>query len=331
MTPPNDSFTMDDDLRSCAPLESFERWESQQWSIGELDLVRDRDAWQGLPHFALVGIRAAIDQFFLGESAVTETLAPIAHTAPDAESRFFICTQLADEARHTLFFLRYIEAVGGRGQDRLSDIDVSDYTRERWEQAPAHLRGLLDRDLRALTDQLTRAGDPGSWYRAVTLYHLLIEGVSAVAGQRTLLETTRQYQGLEMLRGGLQRIARDESRHIRFGIGALARGVRSGFGDAIAEQLLCSVGASAWTVVGPDRPLPALMPATVLRRVAQSVDRSLGLARGALLGRVERIGLTQFVAPLADVWDEAVEAALDSYRATHGRAHPLRRTANAAI
>lgn len=313
------------------PLESFDRWERQQWSIGELELALDLPAWLRLPDFVAAGIKTAIDQFFLGESAVTETLAPILQSAPDAESRFFLCTQLADEARHTLFFLRYIEAVAGHSEGLGSDTYVSDYTDSRWVIAPDHLRSLLDTDLRSVTDDLTRASDPADWYRAVTLYHLLIEGVAAVAGQRTLLEATRQYSGLTMLRGGLQRIARDESRHIGFGVGALRRGVHAGFGEVITAQILSSIGASAWTVLGPDRALPRAMPTAILRGVAHSVERSLTLARGALLGRVERIGLAPAVTPIARAWDTAVEQALDSYASTHGRAHPLRQSTIAAI
>jgi ribonucleoside-diphosphate reductase beta chain len=313
-----------------APLTYIEEWEEKQWSIGELELARDRPGWQQLPGFVAAGIRTAIDQFFLGESAVTETLAPIAHTAPDAESRLFICTQLADEARHTLFFLKYLDAIGDI-QDGLSGTDVSHYTSKRWDAAPEHLRTLLDQDLRLVTDQLGRGDDVCCWYRAVTLYHLLIEGVSAVAGQRTLLDATRQYQGLAMLHSGLQRIARDESRHINFGVGALRRGVGAGFGDAIAEQLLLSVGMSAWSVVGPDRALPPLMSVAVLRRVANSVQRSLTLARGALLGRVERIGLSDVLPSVVNAWEEAVEAALEHYCEIHGRAHPLRHVSQAAI
>src|SRR5437879_13423603 len=49
--------------------------------------------------------------FFIGEQAVTDTLAPLLHAAPLEDERIFLATQIADEARHTVFFQRFFEEV----------------------------------------------------------------------------------------------------------------------------------------------------------------------------------------------------------------------------
>ncbi len=319
---PIDMAAGPEDVDPLRPLESFDRWDRQQWSIAELDLMADRVAWQALPAYIKGRMRSAMDRFFLGESAVTETLGPIAYTAPTAEARYFLMTQLSDEARHTLFFIRYLQAVEDDAD--VPPVDALDaYTRARWDAAPDYFSGLLDRDLRELTDEAGRGTDPAAWYRAVALYHLLIEGVPAVAAQRALLDAARRYDGLETLRRGLQNVARDESRHIRFGVGILHEGVRAGHGDAIVDQIVRSLGSAVWIVFGPEQAFPALMPASARDKAADSARWALQRTRGALLGRLERIGLGGRADAVAPVWDAAVEGALESYRAQHGRTHPL--------
>jgi ribonucleoside-diphosphate reductase beta chain len=300
-----------EDLEPRDALDSFARWERQQWTLFNLDLGADRLAWEALPGLVAEQLRVGIDRFFLGELAVTETLTPLAHAAPSPEERFFLCAQLADEARHTLFFLRYLEAVGDEAS-----------INERWAAAPDHFSELLDEELRTVTD--AAGGDPAAWYRAVTLYHLVVEGVLAVSGQRSLLEWSGRFSGLAMLRDGLHNVARDESRHIRFGVGALKIGAASGYGEAIAEQLLLSLDNAVRVVVRPEYAFPVLLPGKVRAEVVQTAERQLRLVRGALLGRVQRIGLDDSrVAAIAAAWDDAEAAAFDDYRSRHGRAHPL--------
>jgi len=301
-------------------LASFDRWERQSWSVAELDLGHDRGGWSELPAFVADELRFNVDRFFLGEAAVTETLAPLAHTAPDPEWQLYLCTQLADEARHTMFFTRYLAAVG----ERDGDGDLSSYLRRRWDAAPAHFSQLLDQQLHEVTGRLATNPDEASWFGAVTLYHLVVEGVLAVTGQRRLLDIVRDRPGLATLRAGVLNIARDESRHIGFGVGALREGVRRGFGDAIAAQLELSVPAAARIVLSPERPLPALVPMRIQRTVGRDFERRVSRAGEALSGRVERIGLGRVAGTVRALWESSLNAALDDYRATYRREHPLR-------
>ena len=41
-----------------------------------------------------------LSSFFIGEQRVAEELGPMMRAAPDEEMRIFLCTQIADEARH---------------------------------------------------------------------------------------------------------------------------------------------------------------------------------------------------------------------------------------
>ena len=52
----------------------------------------------------------------------------------------------------------------------------------------------------------------------VTLYHVIIEGTMALAGQRGILEFYRMNDLFPAFRGGFTAVARDESRHVVFGV-----------------------------------------------------------------------------------------------------------------
>jgi ribonucleoside-diphosphate reductase beta chain len=301
-------------------LASFDRWERQTWTVAELDLAHDRAGWSEMPSFLAAELRFNVDRFFLGEAAVTETLAPLAHSAPEAEWQLYLCTQLSDEARHTMFFVRYLEAVGVREPDG----ELRDYLQQRWDETPSHFTELLDRQLREVTTRAWTSNDEADWFRAVTLYHLVVEGVLAVTGQRRLLDIIGDRPGLATLQTGILNIARDESRHIGFGVGALREGVRRGFGDAITAQLEQSVPPAARIALSPERPLPGLLPARVQRSIGTDFERRLGKAGEALAGRVERIGLAGAAAGVRRMWESALGEALDDYRSSHGREHPLR-------
>lgn len=308
------------DLEPRDALTLFDRWERQSWTLADVDMAADRDGWEGLPSFLAAELRRNVDRFFLGEVAVAQTLAPLAQCAPEPTWQMYLCTQLADEARHALFFVRYLEAVGARD----AGVSLGDDVNERWEATPAHFAELLDRQLRDVTERVWRSGGLACWYRAVTLYHLIVEGVLAVTGQRLMLDLVRDRPGLAALRAGMLNIARDESRHISFGVGALREGVRSGYGDAIAEQLHASVPLAVRIVLAPELAWPQLLPASVRRTMAVDVERRIARAGDALAARVRRMGLDDVAADVRRAWAAAVRAGLDEYRELHGRDHPLR-------
>ena len=96
----------------------YARWEKGNWSAMDIDLTQDRIDW----HEKLTDEqrRSALwlyTLFFHGEDAVTDTLSPYVDAAPTEEQTYFLTTQQVDEARHSIFFHRFMKEVVGAGGD----------------------------------------------------------------------------------------------------------------------------------------------------------------------------------------------------------------------
>jgi len=185
--------------------ELFYRWERQQWRAEEIDFTSDRLQWEKMAPEERQDRLFGLSAFFRGEACVTDTLSPYITAMPDEEMRIFVATQLADEARHTVFFARFFKEVLGIDKESLEDTleDILQYMNklsdvaERIRKEPANLAHLVE---------------------GVTLYHVIVEGTMALAGQRSILEFYRQNNLFPAFRGGFTAVARDESRHVVFGV-----------------------------------------------------------------------------------------------------------------
>src|SRR5882762_4414132 len=91
----------------------YRRWEKQQWAVSDLDFSQDKADWLSLPEGVRQVTQNTMTLFFVGEQIVTDTLAPVLHAAPLEDERIFLATQIADEARHTVFFQRFFAEVLG--------------------------------------------------------------------------------------------------------------------------------------------------------------------------------------------------------------------------
>src|SRR6266700_276918 len=104
----------------------YRRWEKQQWAVSDLDFSQDKADWLSLPEGVRQVTQNTMTLFFIGEQAVTDTLAPLLHAAPREDERIFLATQIADEARHTVFFQRFFDEVlgvgGGRSEEHTSEL-----------------------------------------------------------------------------------------------------------------------------------------------------------------------------------------------------------------
>jgi len=94
-------------------MDLYRRWESQQWSVGDLDFTLDRQDWLKATDLDKKATLWSHRLFFNGEERVTATLAPFVWAAPTPEIEIFLSTQMVDEARHTVFFDRWWRR-GGR-------------------------------------------------------------------------------------------------------------------------------------------------------------------------------------------------------------------------
>jgi ribonucleoside-diphosphate reductase beta chain len=194
--------------------ELYYRWERQQWTSHDIDFSADRQQWENMPaderRMRLFGLSA----FFKGEECVTNTLAPYITAMPDDEMRIFLTTQLVDEARHTVFFSRFFkEALGidyGNLEDTLSFVE---------QNMNDKLKYILIEALEEVSDRIRcEPANLAHLVEGVTLYHIIIEGTMALAGQRNILEIYRKLNLFPSFRAGFTAVARDESRHVIFGV-----------------------------------------------------------------------------------------------------------------
>src|SRR3989337_57276 len=87
----------------------YARWERGNWSATELDFAEDRRQWEEV--FSAHERKAALWNyalFFWGEDAVADNLSPYIDAAPLEEQKYFLATQQVDEARHAVFFTRFM-------------------------------------------------------------------------------------------------------------------------------------------------------------------------------------------------------------------------------
>ena len=194
--------------------ELYYRWERQQWMAQNIDFSIDRQQWLAMNDDEKRMRLGGLSAFFKGEECVTNTLAPYVIAMPEDEMRIFLTTQLVDEARHTVFFERFFkEALGidyGRLEDTLGVIEQNMNPKTKY---------LLVDALNDVSDRIRR--DPSSMadlIEGMILYHVVIEGTLALAGQRAMLEGYRQMDIFPAFRGGFTAVARDESRHVVFGV-----------------------------------------------------------------------------------------------------------------
>jgi ribonucleoside-diphosphate reductase beta chain len=191
----------------------YELWERQQWRTQDLDFTQDRVDWHGFPEEERFQRMYGLSSFFIGEQKVADELGPMMRAAPTEEMRIFLCTQIADEARHVAFFNRFYDEVGVLESDNLQD---------RLEETSQHLNPqfnvLFDEMLKGKVDRLARAPeDLETLVEAITLYHMIIEGMLALTGQHFIISYNEENGTLPGFVEGFNNVARDEHRHVAFG------------------------------------------------------------------------------------------------------------------
>jgi ribonucleoside-diphosphate reductase beta chain len=227
----------------------YNLWERQQWSTQDIDFSQDRVDWhERIPEEERFQRMYGLSSFFIGEQKVAEELGPMMRAAPTEEMRIFLCTQIADEARHVRFFNRFYDEVG---------VLESDTLQERLAETSAHLNPrfneLFDVHLKSRVDRLARAPeDLETLVEAITLYHMIIEGMLALTGQHFIIEYNEQVGTLPGFVEGFNNIARDEHRHVAFGARFLRDMAQedSRYGDAI-QRTLVECGPAADGVLTP--------------------------------------------------------------------------------
>ncbi|HXD81283.1 MAG TPA: hypothetical protein VNU27_06875 [Candidatus Acidoferrum sp.] len=233
-------------------MDLFRRWESQQWAVGDLDFTLDREDWLNATELERKSTLWSHRLFFNGEERVTATLAPFVWAAPTPEIEIFLSTQMVDEARHTVFFQRWWQDVVGT---EAKDLGV--LLAEIRPDANAGYNELFYERLPSAAQRLaSNPKDFDAFIEGVTIYHIIVEATIALTGQRFELESMRELGSTD--RGfyrGFTAVARDESRHVSFGIKVLQEAVRENpqrFAPLIQQTLIDCLPLVTGTLDPPD-------------------------------------------------------------------------------
>src|SRR5215218_7254265 len=91
----------------------YKRWEQGNWKAYDIDFSQDLGGWRLLTEMQRKSALWTYSMFFYGEDAVTDGLSPYIDAAPKEEQKYFLATQQVDEARHAVFFSRFMHEVCG--------------------------------------------------------------------------------------------------------------------------------------------------------------------------------------------------------------------------
>ena len=195
----------------------YARWERGNWSATEIDFTRDRADWhERLTPEQRRGALWLYALFLHGEDSVTDNLSPYIDAAPREEQRYFLATQQADEARHSVFFTRFLHEVVGRGDGSVAGVLAATRSELTWGHRQVFAR--LDR----MADELRADHSRRTLAAAITLYHVVVEASLAQPGQHMIEDYLERDDVLPGFRAGMRHVSLDEQRHIGFGVKLLA-------------------------------------------------------------------------------------------------------------
>jgi hypothetical protein len=195
----------------------YARWERGNWCATELDFSEDARQWrERFSEFERTAALWNYALFFWGEDAVADNLSPYIDAAPLEEQKYFLATQQVDEARHAVFFKRFMHEVCGIGDGSTGS-------------ALAAIRPQLSPGFRKIFERLDRMAvelradrSKPKLAAAVTLYHVIVEATLAQPGQHMICSYLEERHLLPAFRQGMENIAADEQRHIGFGVKLLS-------------------------------------------------------------------------------------------------------------
>jgi ribonucleoside-diphosphate reductase beta chain len=305
-----------------SPLELYSRWEKQQWAVADLDFTQDKEHWNNLKEFPGIGeqLQQTWTLFFIGEQAVTDTLGPILHAAPTEEDRIFLATQVVDEARHTVFFMRFFDEVLGISGGLNAALDAVR------PGAVAGFQRIFDTHLADAVDAVRKnPADYATWLQGITIYHFVVEGMLALTGQKFILRTIRQFGIMPGFYSGFTAVTRDESRHVNYGVGALREGILKGFTEPIEAIIETSLDAACWTILAPDREVPIENPDMVPENLRISPLEIIEFSLQSLTKRLRVAGLSkEFCDKVTTDGKSYYEKGISEYEDRFGKEHPIR-------
>jgi ribonucleoside-diphosphate reductase beta chain len=229
--------------------ELYALWERQNWKAHEIDFSVDKEHWVATPAEAQEDLIWSMGSFAIGEERVTADLAPFLGAAPSGEVEIFLATQLVDEARHTAFFDRFTAEVLGLSAD-----DMRGRMAELGERMLTPWSDVFDGGLRDVAKRIqAKPDDLGLFVEGITTYHLIIEGVLAMTGQRFILQYLQDHGMYPGFQHGFSLVEQDEHRHIAFGVRFLRDALASdpSLGRVVEDRVAELVPKAAHVFVPP--------------------------------------------------------------------------------
>src|SRR3954464_8218839 len=194
----------------------YARWEKGNWRATELDFSQDRIDWhERMTQEQRDAALWLFCLFFHGEDSVTDNLSPYIDAAPLEEQKYFLATQQVDEARHAVFFGRFMREVVDRGASIGGSL-TSTLPELTWGFRKTF------RKLDKVADELRRDKSKPNLARSIMMYHLLVEATLAQPGQHFIEGYVQERGILPGFREGMENVSRDEQRHIGFGVKILS-------------------------------------------------------------------------------------------------------------
>ena len=226
-----------------------------------------------------------LSSFFVGEQRVAAELGPIMRAAPQEDMRIFLCTQIADEARHVAFFDTFYREVGV-----LDAANLEGRLAETSEHLNPEFTELFDGMLKQRVDRLAaEPEDTVALVEAITIYHMVIEGMLALTGQHFIIDYNERMGTLPAFVEGFTNVARDEHRHVAFGARFLRDMARAD--DSYAEAIRTTLAEIAPAADGVLRPKWVAPGDDDVEIFGVTVNESREFAMQALNRRLKVIGL----------------------------------------
>jgi ribonucleotide reductase beta subunit family protein with ferritin-like domain/putative sterol carrier protein len=246
----------------------YQRWEAGNWKASEIDFSEDRAGWEALSEIQTKSALWLYSMFLYGEDAVTDGLSPYIDAAPKEEQKYFLATQQVDEARHAVFFHRFFKEVIGAG-DSISETLQSTHPELGWGY-----RGVFSR-LETMCDELRQDPSLPNFAAAITLYHMIIEASMAQPAQHFIEDFFAKAGSMPGFSFGMEKVSRDEQRHIGFGVKVLA--------ELFAESEECKAAS--------DEILREVLPYTLAVMVPPNWDERYTTAYGFQLEDIYAFGM----------------------------------------
>jgi ribonucleoside-diphosphate reductase beta chain len=183
------------------------------WDPQQLDFSRDAADWTAFDGVERDFLLRTLALFQAGEEGVTNDLLPLIMAVADEgriEEEIFLTSFLWEEAKHVEFFRRWLDEIAVARGD-LEQYLTPSYRELFFVELPSALNALK-------TDCSVEAQ-----IRASVTYNMIIEGVLAETGYHGFRQSLEANGKLPGLLDGIRLTARDESRHIRYGVYLLDR------------------------------------------------------------------------------------------------------------